>query len=91
MKNNIKFCQRVIFLTTITAIFASCNANTMEQLQTGTTAIVYIFALLFGGIFIGGWFLSAKDGENDKTINKFGCMGIILVAVALLVLASIFT
>lgn len=82
----LKSWKKVFSLIIITTITTSCDASTMEGLQAGVCFIVAIFALIFGGIFVGGSLLSAKDGESNETTNKFGCWGVLIIAAMILVL-----
>ena len=83
---NLNSWKKVSILAIITTIITSCDASTMEGLQTGVSFIVAILALIFGGIFVGGSLLSAKDGESNETTNKFGCWGALIIAAMILVL-----
>lgn len=83
----IKF-SKIAYLLAVLILFTSCSARTNYVIDEVFSFIALIFVLIVGGIFVYGWITESKgsSSESDEIINKFGCTGLVIFILAILVL-----
>ena len=79
---------KITHLYTILILFTSCSARTNYVIDEVFSFIASIFGLVVGGIFVYGWITESKSSssDSDEIINKFGCAGLVIFILAILVL-----
>ena len=91
MKTIFKLFQGAVCFAILVSVFTSCSAGQMKALQNGASFLSLIFGLVLAVALVYTWILKAKDGDNDKTSNEFGCWGVVLIAALIIGLIVFFS